>query len=317
METVNSDIISSIAFYLGYIHIFALALTSTHIRSMIDSRYLDFSLVIKSRLTKIFGFHADLLHENLSKYERYLGGSFVLQAIYGEEWQRGDIDIYYLGEYCKGDDYLDDEFMYTIVNKKEAYDQALSNGCEVDDVDHYCKSCSMYEGHDNYGLVFDGKNNYVGLPVHSLYYKLPLSETMIDYITIPSSNKYPECRIVPLSKTIFDFHEQAWDIDICKVVYDGRRLYVSNLENLFLRRATARCTKAFAPENDLTINLFKLLKNMQRIKKYRSRGFIIDLEYDPYEVIPKERNRAISMVRTNSNALSEINCIYWNAIRLL
>jgi hypothetical protein len=280
MEHLTSDMIGEIAFYLSYIQILALALTCRGIRSLIDKRYLDFSLIIRSRLERVFGKqHADLLHENLSKYQRYICGSFVLQTIYGEEWIDSDIDIYHLGKYYHTvkPDFKTDEFMYTINDKSS--------------VPLYRK-----DGYDNYSVKFSGKDLYPGLPIYTVCYTI--GNTDIDYTTIASFGDEARVFGAPLSKNIFDFHEQFWDIDICMVVYDGKKLYIKNLENLFTKKATARFTEPFIDDHhNPAIHLEKLLKCIRRIKKYKNRGFDIKLEYDVYETSSEEYKKAMNKYR--------------------
>lgn len=280
MEHLNGDMVSAIVFYLGYIQIVAFALTCKDIRSMIEKHHLDFSLIIKSKLAKIFGSDADLLHENLSKYQRYLCGSFVLQAIYGEEWNNSDIDIFYIRDFMEDSGVYKDKFIF---NQNET----------------------------NYGLNFNGMNNrYLGTPIQVAEYNV--NSFKIDYVSILSIG--PSLR----RQNIFTFHEQFWDIDICMVVYDGNKLYIKNLENLFTKRATARYIKPFTfNKYEYLLNLFKIYRNIERIKKYNGRGFTIKLEYDVYNTVSKERNKLITRQDEPYIDYMDINVIYWEIMQLL
>lgn len=78
--------------------------------------------------------------------------------------------------------------------------------------------------------------------------------------------------------TIFKFVD-LFDLDFCKVIYDGKKLYIKNLDSLFSRSSVLNV------KMDIYIKKAMLKENqdkvygrlLQRVIKYKSRGFKIEI----------------------------------------
>lgn len=96
-------------------------------------------------------------------------------------------------------------------------------------------------------------------------------------------------------KNIFNFVEKTFDIDICKVIYDGKKLYIKHKNDLIERstRAYGRLLDynrlEFWSENAFN-ELDLLNKMLLRIEKYEQRGFVIEKTYDVAQILAEIKN---------------------------
>lgn len=80
--------------------------------------------------------------------------------------------------------------------------------------------------------------------------------------------------------TIFKFVDFSFDLEFCKVVYDGKRLYIRDINCLFKKQCKVnldldkyirRCLYSVSEITDAEL-IFKLAR---RVTKYEQRGFTI------------------------------------------
>lgn len=260
-----SDIINYITQnYLCYVDLLALTLAYPPVKQYIHSCHYDVKKLILSRLQKIFGEHTQEFNDNLIKYRQYISGSFVLQCIYNTSWENSDIDVYYIEpNNIHFHQYQQDIFIWNAENNINKYNLTYSG---------------------NY-------KSYEYLPVSSRHFVC--NNVKLDYIVIFPNHTCDNEYVSPLRnmpkhnyKSIFHFVDDIYDINICKIIYDGQRIYVKNLNNLFAKQTSVNLhlnkyyRTGFWPEE--SIPEYKLIvKVLKRVKKYKSRGFNINLTFEP------------------------------------
>lgn len=258
----NIDVMNYIADYLCYVDLWSLTIAYPPLKEYISAKYYDVNKIIFKRLEEIFGNNIKKIMDNLIKYDHYISGSFLLQCIYDVKWN-SDIDIYCLNE-------------FNFIDLKDINDDNL----------FFLKT--LYELNDF--KQTQEAHNYHYLPVTSRSYSY--NEYKIDHVIVkPFIESYkPESRkmlMIPEHKydNVFQFIDRMFDIDLCKIVYDGKKLYIKNPYDLFTRssiahsRLTDYIRSSFWWEE--TINLLELLDIvLGRIDKYRDRGFKIDTDFD-------------------------------------
>lgn len=228
---------------------------------------------MSERLRQVFGECYKIFMENLVKYNKFISGSFLLQVIYGVTWEGSDIDIYYMsnGRYFS---YFVDEFMY---NSKDIYG--------MDDIGDY--------------------ESYDFLPVRIRRFEVKDTKHIVDYVEIMEDDKpytdiINDCVVhIPNFKyeNVFQFIDDMYDIEICKIIYDGKRLYVKNLSSLFERSSKVvlhmnkyirRSPWAHNAEENTPVRLVE--KVLKRIDKYKARGFKLTLQFDPTTELIKAKS---------------------------
>ena len=255
-----SDIINYISKnFLCYVDSLSLSIAYPSIKKYVNKEYLDVNKIIFKRLHEIFKDKTQEFIDNLMIYKRYISGSFILQCIYSVYWENSDVDIYY----------IDDNINETL---HPPFDEFIWN-----------KTLNV----NKYNLNYVGDyQSYEFIPVNSRHFKC--NNIQVDYIGIIKESSvdvhanhscHTYCPSINYD-SIFHFVDDIYDIDICKIIYDGKRIYIRNLDNLFKKSSNAHLhldkyiRTDLWPEASITQPQL-IIKTIERIKKYKLRGFTI------------------------------------------
>lgn len=262
--------------YFCFVDTLALRIAYPPVNKFIHDEYKNVNVLMSKRLSQVFGDSCEEFMKNLAKHGKYISGSFLLQVVYGEVWQGSDIDIYYLtnSSYVKT---FEDKFIYD---------------------------------NDKFIYGFDSEweyESYDFLPVKSRRFEIKDTKMFVDYIEILNKDieiadilyyRYNDCmHYIPHFNydNVFQFIDDMYDIEICKIVYNGKRLYIKDTNNLFERKSTVVLpmnkylrTSIAAPNSCTFSQLVK--KVLKRIYKYTFRGFKLTLNFDPSEELLKAKS---------------------------
>lgn len=173
-----------------------------------------------------------------------ISGSFLLQCIYQETWAKSDIDVF-------------------------------SPKCHL--CVESCKYLGDYCGHAYINLslstkdkTFDFQNIVPGNP----YEELPICPRMYKFLDRVDVN---DIRLSEKCTSAEAFIDQFFDLDICKIVYNPKtgRLKMRDVDVFFTKSMTYAFDLVKYSFGFPKSEHFLLQKQIQRIQKYRSRGFQI------------------------------------------
>ena len=270
-----------IAENLCYIDLLALTAAIPFIRPHIHKDRYDVNKIIRYRLSEIFGnlIDVDEFITELVECNSYISGSFILQCLYNVEWEGSDIDVYslstdgsYSGKLKEWLYYLgsrefnleEDDNRYKELHLTSRTFVATNDAKETSETDSIpikpIKITKIVLNH----IIVNTNPIEISTPdnIHKLYNEPYLLGKRLH------------------NSTIFKFVDTTFDLEICKVVYDGSRLYIRNIFSLFKRK----CTADFSTEKYIKRILYqspdfcdKRIKDnlMNRIQKYEQRGFTI------------------------------------------
>jgi hypothetical protein len=182
-----------------------------------------------------------------------MSGSFMIQILLGENWEGSDLDIY-SGEVHRYYNYPNCELSTT-------------------DPNHFLIQKFLYE----HGYQNDTVN---GDSVDDLY---PFTSLIVrSFIHIEKSQCPKIQNMFCMKNKPLKFIKTYFDLDFCKVAYDGQILYIHNLDalvsktSLYGRQNIGTCESIRKKgKSGKYIGLMELAKS--RIQKYRNRGFVIQL----------------------------------------
>lgn len=246
---LNKNICSIIKTYLSYIENYALNLLYRDLFIL-----PEFTQIIKDRLDNL-KLNSNNFINAMIKHKLVISGSFVLATLYDEEYKNSDIDLYVVGE-------------------KDGFCFAHANEC-----DKKCPLRSMYNekcwddinpnDQLNYHTI-DSLDAYDILPIGARTYML--ANAMINHIIIDPN----------LNLTCQEFIDKYFDLDFCKVSFDGKELKITNFTDVYNKTTHVSYKldlyrrKSFGGANNPSDEYLKGLID-KRIEKYRNRGFTINV----------------------------------------
>ena len=202
---------------------------------------------INNRLAIIFGDKLPDLKKIMAETGSVISGSFIVQCLLGENW-KSDIDFYV--PYQNNVITIGPMMMY-----------------EKSKLDDFMYETMLYNG---YGSVA-----YENLPCHNKIkwvrdYTHKRDDTCSENLGVPIQII---CIDADKSFNVMRDHViKTFDFDICKCMFyndQKDKLYVCDLENLFLRRTEFRVSGS----NKEKIDGCNILSSVRRHKKYINRGF--------------------------------------------
>lgn len=256
-----TDLLNLLAEYLCYVDIQALSLACPTIRKYLNKNHCDVQKIVLKRLCKKLRIkYANEFNDNLTKYKHFISGSFILQCLYDVIWDPSDIDVYTID-----------------VNTFED---------NVKKWDEDSESFLMYGKRKfKYNLKYRGPIDrimkYLEIGMHVRQYAFPNSEQkVLDYITV---SKLPDIILKRPFSSILDFLDQRCDMTICKVVYNGTKIFIKHFNDI-ITKTTISTPTAYNLFSQIGWEHFILLQLVEnRVIKYQNRGFNIKRDYD-YEL---------------------------------
>lgn len=252
----HNDIINYIASFMNYIDNKTLITLESIMIKIINPQHYDFNMILFNRLSKKLGQDdSNNLLIMLKKYNNYIFGSFLLQCMYNVEWPDSDIDICCVSEIGKTRDDI----------------RIVLHGWETIAHDNPFNFCLWICEHFSFKSVVNYNYDLI-YPIHSIKFKLK-NGIIINHITI--FKKYAETPFAYLSKNA--------DINICKNLYDGNKLFIKHMSDLqtkttlftfdYLKIINSSIKQLSEEHRERIAQLFE--RHMERIEKYTNRGFLI------------------------------------------
>jgi hypothetical protein len=261
------DTLDNVARHLCYIDLLSLSIASPSIRKYVRKDRYDINKIIQSRLSGKFGnlINAKSFIEELIKYNNYISGSFILQCLYNCEWKNSDIDVYCMSK----ESFITNSYGIIIAHIEEDVKTPLNFLWFLFKHKFECiENAHTYE------------------EMHLMQRMYNLDNIMINYIMVNPTPIYESINTRPYSlrktihhDTIFKFVDFSFDLEVCKVIYDGSRLYIKNIESLFKRECKINLDldkyirRSFHGGGISDEELIIILRN--RVEKYEQRGFKI------------------------------------------
>ena len=284
LNNLSSQLMRHINKYLSYLDTKYLRLTCRAINADLKDDN-DFVKIIRDRLKGRVP-DVDVFIDSLIKYKHYITGSFLLQCMLGVTWENSDIDICMMG--TKEIDEKDDDYYRkgsgTYSHEYHHYTDFMHDILLIKT--KFYKEEEMKDMHwgdirlDNARHAFHvatytvtNLEGYPLFPVISRKYSIKNCEGIIDYIVI---ERYED---------IFDFYNNTVDFGFCALVFDGRKLYIRNWNDVMYKTCwvdvdrinflpdTSPGWSYQEPEADKYEHYIPRLN--YRLKKYSNRGFNI------------------------------------------
>lgn len=257
LSSLTKDVLSVISSYFSYIGLYKINLECDSIL-----KPPDFKRLIKSKLSKL-GLNADSFISGLIKHKIVISGSFILQCLYGEEYEDSDIDLYMMGE----------KYEDNLCRIHDQYpDYKKCNGCEYTHFNDYKYEIWADLNPDKLKYeMLEYKDSYDELPIASRMYKI--SNAKINHIIV---SPY-------VANTVEEFIDKYFDLNFCKVMFDGESLTIKNFDDVYNKMTHVNyqldkyLRRAFWPEDIQSDEQLKSLID-KRIQKYRNRGFTITVD---------------------------------------
>lgn len=255
MELIE-HVFDRIAKYLCYIDLFRFLKANPRALGFIRRKRFDVQAIVEKRL-KILGPIGKSILDDMIEYQNVISGSFILQCLYNEDWE-SDIDIYCLDDSRQ----LDPDYISPNSFAWHLYINEFAN----------IKQSSNYEFLHVWSRKYES-GNFQKVINHIIIKKESL-EIMDDHNI---KNKTPKNY-----SSIFHFVDESFDLEICKVVFDGKKLYIKNLDSLIYKKCKVSLNldkyirRGFWPEGLISD---KILEDFvrARIEKYKARGFNIEI----------------------------------------
>lgn len=204
---------------------------------------------INNRLATIFGDKLPDLKKVMAETGSVISGSFIMQCLLGENW-KSDIDFY-----------VPYQNNVITIGPMMTYEKSK--------LDDFMYETMLYNGYGSAGYENFGNNKikWVRDYAHkreSVYdMQCEKLEVTIQIICVDIDKSLDLMR---------DHVIKTFDFDICKCMFyndQKDKLYVYDLENMFLRRTEFRVSSL----NKEKIDGYNILSSVQRHKKYVKRGF--------------------------------------------
>ena len=319
LTTKYNSVFNYMLEFLCFVDRYSLCLAYPPYKKGIHKKHLDFSCVIRKYLVQ-FGLSPDEWCNQLRAHKNVMTGSFILWCMFEDtNWIYNDIDI--VGAYKK-----EDPFLYWLLKTHSTtveYDDIkikptqielplpclLWKGNEseqikwspenilfaVDDINQYERYTSVYMHMVGEETMHKFHQKSVELQNRQYPHTLPIvSRTYeFDKCTIPI-NHIHYCN--PDNSNPFHYISEYFDVDFCKVAFDGIRLYVYNWNDIhqkssrvnwdhYLRIHTPYYQGPHPPFEDRVGYEFKkareawfLLRLLHRQERYQHRGFKVSIE---------------------------------------
>lgn len=293
---INIDPIFSVLFeYLNYIEKRVFRQAYSKERSF-EGLYKEvpFSDVILSRLSKLIP-EPEIFLEQLGKAHGLISGSFILQCLYGVEWE-SDIDVYSMGEaWNKRHSNLDRMKFLGYLHHNYLRRNPAPNNCRGDYVQQYVVNNVYHldasrinkDSSIMINLTDEKKEKLMKMWNHGhkgIINGLELldeNETPMKYVIFDGDNKDNKRNF---TTSILNYINKIFDFDFCKVAYDPatKELHILNFDAVLRMECVIdrkfiieiRNTRAGTKLKDDDIKRLTDILN-KRIVKYASRGFTL------------------------------------------
>ncbi len=254
-----------------------------------------FKHIIHERLTQL-NIPAEEFCNNLKKYNNVISGSFLLQCGFHQWYPDSDLDIFCRSDHDSGyvPPDLYEEFVAT--NDPVLFLNTLYlDGRKIKETAKISSEFKMVEHRNAYDI----------LPLISRKYKY--YDSLLNYVIIKGDEYHPYHRNY---KNPYQFIAHNFDLDICKMAFDGEKLYVYDIDQILNKESKLHIDLdkyiregfRFAPAFRKDMNIDEYLDCMykevqkdrdlgyhstysdadlidklrQRVKKYEDRGFKIE-----------------------------------------
>lgn len=241
---------------------------------------INFPSIIKRNLSKLIP-DVDNFLEALVNSRGVISGSFILQCLIGEEYDRSDIDIYHMkqGNGC---------LKFQIIHNCEFYKYMIKeyipslgrNGYinQMVDISYFYIHPDIYDGKysDETVQSFRRKRPVIANKTSEKKYKGVINSMTIHGRDLKDKICY---------RNVFDYIDRVFDISICKVGYQpsSGEIFIADFNGLTTKTGTYK-TRSILVERDFGIPhmynkaSLKIILD-KRVKKYTDRGFTLkDLE---------------------------------------
>jgi hypothetical protein len=246
MNTLCSDVLVLISTFLCFIDTFALKLVNKKINKSLNNKTPSFHDIIMKRLQKTIGDAARFIAAfRISCYR--MSGNFVLECMYGEEWfHPGSSPI----EFFRNKD----------LKHYESFQPYLRN-----------QKLILMHARSTVKIEYGGC-------IRSDFLQLPLNRIIIT--SVNNGPLHPSAYAPP--RKIAAFIKQFVGFEFCKVMYNGSKLSIFDLDSVFARSCYYNIVIHRQEINDHLVCIRCESNNKQltavlqkRIKKYTKRGFKI------------------------------------------
>jgi hypothetical protein len=194
------------------------------------------SSIIKIIIERLKIMGIDII-EAIKKNKAIISGSFILQCIYGVIYPGSDVDIYIIGENSDTTEWT----------KQSGWTEDWKFMYDITKNHTYDKTKTITA------------NPYPIMPIVSRTYIF--DDIKLNYILID-----------PKFKSISEFILKYFDISICKVMFNGERLYIHNLNDIITRSFSIdRNTTKYIRVNRDEREIDDIIQT--RVNKYTKRGF--------------------------------------------
>jgi hypothetical protein len=250
----------------------------------------EFQSVMKrdiERKLELYGSRRIIIPRLCEKFQ--LMGSELLQILYGETWENSDVDI--------------------ITTKTKIIKNRLTS---VIPEDRDAKSLNQIEWINKDGYTTDDLHDIDEEKMkHSDYY-----ERVTPYRMYILYNKYKNVTYntikVTESENIQNLVVEHYDLDICKILYDGKTVFIPHWKEILNKHSVNlvcenRVYKITPNDVYYRNGLEKLCNLTNRIAKYIKRGFQIDVDYVELvysDVMFEQINMAIHEEQENMHPLA-------------
>jgi len=282
MNTLGKGPMGLIGSGVSYFDAYCLRMTCRNAREYVHQdlrKIIDDRIPLRGRPSgKELGF-SDLL----LRHGHYLSGSFILQCIFNETWDRvgcgggdSDIDVYVMEKDAPGKIREYKDFTHT-----EGYLTEFTR-----DITRDIDLVGEYESD-----FIDDSHTYGPFSVKAYNFWLSSGLIQLNYIKIIQESPH---------ENVPQFIDHCSDFAFCKVYFDGNKLHIKSIDSLIHRKCTFNIKNVdinyeknvgnFGRRLLFRENFYvKLMKN--RIKKYRVRGFTINLHPETQKALDRYDSR--------------------------
>ena len=220
---------------------------------------------------------------NLYETGAYVAGSFILDCIYDTNYHQ-DIDIYdqtnSVNPHRSGSYVHNDMFKFGDNNMKFTQSLYSSGFVYVDDENadpNLVVRCFLHKS-------YPGLKDKVVMDMNDSKFITPKTNDCIQIIPIGLTLKDNERSVIPR------FISASFDLEICQSVFDGRNLYIKNMNKIidrydFIKPNTRFMLSMYPDEDNVPFYNVKFYPNSERtatqkrMNKYIERGF--DIKFHP------------------------------------
>lgn len=260
MEEFPPEIFSEITNHLSYVDTISLSWVSKACNEKTKKK--DINLLIDNFISRpqYLGDDAGLFLKKLRESGEYISGSFLLKILYDADWEC-DLDV------------------YKFVVEQTTDPISIEWGILIDSLLNTNPDIIQRKCGNRYEILGVVNRNF-------LRNDFKIDHTIV-YNTSNEEKKYTKVRNYD---SIFDFIDTMFDIDLCKIVYDGKKLYIKSKHNLVYGYSLAHSRlldyDRIPSYSDDPPSIPELLSKMlNRVQKYKNRGFRIKKTYDVTKIL--------------------------------